>query len=88
MAKQEGAVDTPPTHSGLSGTIRFIPTVGAPNSNSISLIQIVRVTDTGGSDVNPVTLPAGQAPRGALGTPGVRTEEDVARVCDAVLANV
>lgn len=79
MQAFNGASNTPPTFSGLSGTIRFIPDVDAPNSNSITLVQIVRLTDLGGADVNPLSMPAPQAPRGALGTPGVRTADDPGR---------
>lgn len=79
MAASNGTANTPPTFSGLSGTIRFIPDVDAPNSNQIALVQIVRLTDLGGTDVNPQSMPAPQAPRGALGDPGVRTEEDSTR---------
>ena len=76
MAAANGTANTPPTFSGLSGTIRFIPDVDAPNSNQIALVQIVRLTDLGGTDVNPQSMPAPQAPRGGLGDPGVRTEDD------------
>lgn len=79
MVTANGAANTPPTFSGLAGTIRFIPDTLAPNSNHISLVQIVRLTDLGGTDVNPQSMPAGQAPRGGLGDPGVRTEHDAAR---------
>lgn len=76
MQTREGATNTPPTHSGLDGYIRFIPKVTAPNSNSIVMIQIVKLTDAGGTDVNPASMPAAQAPRGALGQPGLRTQEN------------
>lgn len=79
MRSVNGAANTPPTFSGLSGTIRFIPDLLAPNSNHISLVQIVRLTDAGGADVNPQSMPAEQAPRGGLGDPGVRTEDDATR---------
>ena len=72
-----GAAATPPGPSGLSGTIRFIPSPDAPNSNVIAFNQIVRDVDTSGADVNPATMGTQQAPRGALGSPGLRTQEDV-----------
>ena len=74
-----GAAATPPTPSGLSGTIRFVPSPDAPNSNVIAFNQIARDVDTSGADVNPATMGTQQAPRGALGTPGLRTQEDAAR---------
>jgi outer membrane protein OmpA-like peptidoglycan-associated protein len=79
MQAFNGTTSTPPTFSGLSGTIRFIPDVNAPNSNSIALVQVVRLTDLGGTDVDPQSMGAPQAPRGALGDPGVRTQDDPAR---------
>lgn len=78
MATQQGVTNTPPTPSGMSGTIRFIPDVDAPNSNVISLVQVVRDTDAG-ADVAIATMGALQAPRGALGGPGLRTQEDTTR---------
>lgn len=76
LQTREGALATPATKSGLDGYIRFVPAPGAPNSNVIAMTQIVRLTDAGGADVNPSSMPAAQAPRGALGTPGLRTDED------------
>lgn len=76
LQTRNGAVNTPPTHSGLDGYIRFVPNTDAPNSNDITMVQIVKLTDVGGADVAPATLPAAQAPRGALGTPGLRTEDN------------
>ncbi len=43
------------------------------------MIQIFRLTDLGGADVNPVTLPAERASRGTLRQPGLRTQDDTAR---------
>jgi outer membrane protein OmpA-like peptidoglycan-associated protein len=74
-----GAASTPPGPSGLSGTIRFVPSPDAPNSNVIAFNQIVRDVDTSGADVNPATMGTQQAPRGALGSPGLRTQEDALR---------
>lgn len=81
METREGALAAPPaaTASGMDGYIRFVPTAGAPNSNDINMIQIAKVTDTGGADVPIATLPAEQAQRGSLGESGVRTEDDPAR---------
>jgi outer membrane protein OmpA-like peptidoglycan-associated protein len=76
LVTHEGGVNTPPTQSGLDGYIRFVPNIDAPNSNSIAMIQIVKLTDAGGTDVDPGSMPAAQAPRGALGQPGLRTEDD------------
>jgi len=74
-----GGGATPPTKSGLSGTIRFVPGRGAPNSNVIAFNQIVRIVDQGGADVSPSTMGVQQAPRGPLGSPGLRTEDDPSR---------
>jgi len=79
LQTREGAVNTPPTHSGLDGYIRFVPGPEAPLSNQIEMVQIVRLTDVAGKDVAPATLPADRAARGALGTPGILTDEDAAR---------
>ena len=76
---REGAVATPPTHSGFDGYMRFVPNPDAPNSNSIVFVQIFKLTDLGKNDVGPVTMSAGAAPRGSLGQPGARTKEDTAR---------
>jgi len=78
LQTREGAVDPSPTHSGLDGYIRFIPGELAPLTNRIEMVQIVRLTDLGGVDVAPATLPAGRAARGALGTPGLLTEDNAA----------
>ena len=64
-----------PAKAGLSGTIRFVPAAGSPNSNVIGLHQIVKLTDDTGADQDPVSLPGDRAARGALGShDGVRTE--------------
>jgi outer membrane protein OmpA-like peptidoglycan-associated protein len=68
-----------PDYSGFDGYIRFVPNPEAPNSNRIVFVQIVRTTDVAGADINSATTPAAQAPRGRLGEPGLRTEEDAAR---------
>jgi outer membrane protein OmpA-like peptidoglycan-associated protein len=79
LQTREGAINTPATHSGLDGYIRFVPNPDAPNSNEIVIVQIVRTTDLGGADIDSSSTPPAQAPRGALGEPGLRTEEDTAR---------
>jgi Domain of unknown function (DUF4157) len=79
LQTREGALNSPPTKSGLDGYIRFVPVAGDPNSNQITMQQIVRTLDASGSDVASATTPAAQAPRGALGDPGLRTEDDPAR---------
>lgn len=79
MQTRQGASNTPPTHSGFDGFIRFVPSVGAPNSSKIVMIQIVKLTNLGGADVNPQSLPASRGARGTLGQPGVRTQDDAAR---------
>jgi outer membrane protein OmpA-like peptidoglycan-associated protein len=70
------ATAPPANRRGMDATLRFIPGQGAPNSNVIWFNQIVRIIDTGGADLNPVTMPPAQAPRGALGSSGVRTQAD------------
>lgn len=67
--------------SGLDGYIRFVPGVGSPNSNDINMVQIFRLTDVpaagaAAADISPGSMGVPQSPRGALGTPGVRTQED------------
>jgi outer membrane protein OmpA-like peptidoglycan-associated protein len=42
------------SRTGLLGTITFFPDVSAPYSNSISLIQIARLRDQGGNNIQPV----------------------------------
>lgn len=79
LQTRQGAINTPPTHSGLDGFIRFIPNLTAPNSNSIAMIQIFKLTDLAGADVDPATMPAEQAQRGRLGEPGLKTQDDAAR---------
>jgi outer membrane protein OmpA-like peptidoglycan-associated protein len=76
---RQGAVNTPATHSGFDGYMRFVPNPDAPNSNKITFIQIVKLTDATGTDVDPLSMAPGQAPRGALGDAGVRTQDDAAR---------
>lgn len=79
MLTQQGAGNTPPTQSGLQGTIRFVPNLTAPNSNSIVLIQIVKITDLSGADADIASVGTLQAPRGKVGQSGVRTEDDLLR---------
>ncbi|GEA86734.1 OmpA family protein [Cellulomonas cellasea] len=79
MRTRQGAASTPPTFSGLDGFIRFVPAVGAPNSSKIVMIQIVKLTDLGGADERSQSIPASRGARGALGQPGVRTQDDASR---------
>jgi outer membrane protein OmpA-like peptidoglycan-associated protein len=79
LVTREGALATPRTKSGLDGYIRFVPAAGSPNSNVIGLTQVGRLVDATGADVPSVAMSAAQAPRGALGDPGLRTEDDPLR---------
>ncbi len=47
--------------SNLPITITFTPDIDAPYSNQIGLIQIVRLTDVAGANVEPQSLPAARA---------------------------
>ena len=69
LADPAGRAHTPTTHIGFDGYMRFFPNVGTPNSNNIVIIQIVKLTDLGGKDVNPGTMPAdaGRARRARTG---------------------
>ncbi len=60
MQTLQGATATPPTKSGLQGTIKFIPSKDAPYSNQIGLIQIVKLTNLGGTDVAPQGMSPGK----------------------------
>ena len=64
--------------SGLDGYIRFVPAAGSPNSNVITMNQIIRTTNVAGGDIGLVTMPADRRARGGLGDPGILTEEDIA----------
>lgn len=79
LQTREGALATPRTKSGLDGYLRFVPGIGEPNSNVIGIWQVNSTLDASGADVNASSMPAAQAPRGALGDPGLRTEEDPLR---------
>ncbi len=80
LVTREGALGTPPTKSGMDGYIRFVPVAGSPNSNVIGMTQVNRTIDAStGADLNAASMPAAQAPRGALGDPGLRTREDSSR---------
>jgi hypothetical protein len=76
LQTREGALAAPPTKSGLDGYLRFVPGIGEPNSSVIGLWQVNSTIDASGADVNAASMPAAQAPRGALGDPGLRTEAD------------
>jgi outer membrane protein OmpA-like peptidoglycan-associated protein len=79
LQARPGALATPPGKSGLDGYIRFVPSTTSPNSSSISLRQIAKVVDQAGADVPVASVDAAQAPRGAVGSSGVRTQDDAAR---------
>jgi outer membrane protein OmpA-like peptidoglycan-associated protein len=68
MITKNGA---PASHTGLDGSINFMPKVGAPKSNKIAMIQIVKLTDGAGGNVNPQSLPTTHGP-------SLRTAEDKA----------
>jgi outer membrane protein OmpA-like peptidoglycan-associated protein len=57
-----GALDTPATtQASLDIAIQFTPKTTAPYSNEIKLIQIVKLRDTSGNDVDNISsLPAGR----------------------------
>ncbi|MBN8455935.1 DUF4157 domain-containing protein [Accumulibacter sp.] len=79
LQTREGALAASPTKSGLDGYLRFVPGIGEPNSSVIGLWQVNSTIDASGADVNAASMPAAQAPRGALGDPGLRTEADPLR---------
>lgn len=80
MQTRQGKTGPPGDHIGLDGYIRFLPKIGAPNSNVIVFTQIAKLTDLAGKDIDAATDSAGgQAPRGALGDPGIRTQDDALR---------
>ena len=80
MQTRQGKSGGPSDHIGLDGYLRFLPKIGAPNSNVIVFTQIAKLTDLSGKDVDAATDSAGgQAPRGKLGDPGIRTQDDALR---------
>lgn len=79
LQDREGALATPPTKSGMDGYLRFVPGIGEPNSSVIGIWQVNSTVDASGADINAASMPAAQAPRGALGDPGLRTEADPLR---------
>lgn len=79
LQTREGALAASPTKSGLDGYLRFVPGIGEPNSSVIGIWQVNSTIDASGADVNAASMPAAQAPRGALGDPGLRTEADPLR---------
>ncbi|HEY2722873.1 MAG TPA: DUF4157 domain-containing protein [Chitinophagaceae bacterium] len=48
--------------AGLDGSISFMPTTTAPYSNEIKLIQVIKVRDTAGNDVDISSMPPGRGP--------------------------
>jgi outer membrane protein OmpA-like peptidoglycan-associated protein len=65
-------------HRGLDGWLRFEPGEAAPLTNSIELVQIVKLTDLGGTDVAPGSLSGDRSARGSLGQPGLLTKDNAA----------
>ncbi len=55
--------------SGLKGEVTFEPASTAPYTNKLGLVQIVKLQDKSGTDVNPASLPAATGPE-------VRTKAD------------
>jgi len=79
LQTREGALHSPATKSGMDGYIRFVPATGDPNSSVIGMWQVNSTIDASGADVNAASMPAAQAPRGALGDPGLRTQANPSR---------
>jgi len=79
LQTREGAVAAPVTKSGIDGYIRFVPDVDAPNSNEIVFVQAAKLTNPAGADMPAASIPAAQAPRGALGQGGLRSQDDALR---------
>jgi len=79
LQTREGVLAPSPGKSGLDGYLRFVPGIGEPNSSVIGIWQVNSTIDASGADVNAASMPAAQAPRGALGDPGLRTEADPLR---------
>lgn len=73
-----GPTTNPPNRYGMNASFRFIPARGAPNSNVIAFTQILQTLDLKGADVDVVSMAPMQAHRGALGSPGLRTQTDLA----------
>jgi outer membrane protein OmpA-like peptidoglycan-associated protein len=69
ITREDAGTGAGTNRSGLEGDIKFIPNKTAPYSNKIGLIQIVKLTDAGGANVEPASLPTARAPR-------LRTAED------------
>ena len=55
--------------TGLDGSVTFMPDPKSPYSSKIGLIQIVKLTDEKGTDINAASMPAASAPH-------LRTKED------------
>ena len=71
ITREDAGTGAGTNRSGLEGDIKFVPNKTAPYSNKIGLIQIVKLTDAGGANVEPASLPTARAPR-------LRTAEDTA----------
>jgi hypothetical protein len=59
MQTRQGKTGPPGDHIGLDGYLRFLPKVGAPNSNVIVFTQIAKLTDLAGKDIDAATDSAG-----------------------------
>jgi outer membrane protein OmpA-like peptidoglycan-associated protein len=57
--------------TGLKGSVSFRPDEKAPYTSKLGLIQIVKLQDAGGSDINAASMPAASMP-------SLRTKEDKA----------
>src|SRR4029077_15657387 len=57
--------------SGLKGSVSFLPDTKAPYTSKLGLIQIVKLQDEKGADVNAASMPAASMP-------SLRTKEDTA----------
>ena len=55
MQTRQGKTGPPGDHIGLDGYIRFLPKIGAPNSNVIVFTQIAKLTDLAGKDIDAAT---------------------------------
>jgi outer membrane protein OmpA-like peptidoglycan-associated protein len=58
ITKQDAGTGAGTNRSGMDGSITFVPDKKAPYSNKIGLIQIVKLTDAGGANVDPASMPA------------------------------
>jgi outer membrane protein OmpA-like peptidoglycan-associated protein len=69
IAKNEGGTGKGTNTTGMQGTIKFTPTDKTPYTNKIGLVQIVKLTNATGANVDPASMPAASGPK-------LRTAED------------